>query len=365
MEQNPEDEINDDLFYFDPKEDDDKRRAEYSRKEIMGNMAPFSSPDDLKDYLSNGIIERRPDCKKCEPDCWNGDSNYGVAYPWWECYQVNQILAGKFLAVVEAFVARNSDKKSAEITHEIIKECKVLCYDKESQRIFIDKKINELYEGIEKKRSNEIEHEARNSIIFNTPIEIFEQFAKTGKVRAMPGELPGYWEWLTTASSLKAIVKLKLLLQKSERSKSFKEQRRNDNKHSYTWLNNSDRELPELYQKMIAAKLINPDTDQQNFINIFKGQPLTEVTPIRWRGAHNLLAYFIKNLFSYVKEKNNWQIAKDCFTYLNNKLTYAPAENLRQAYGRSVENGLPKKSDIVDELFASFINDKMTTVGLQ
>ncbi len=127
----------------------------------------------------------------------------------------------------------------------------------------------------------------------------------------------------------------------------------NQPKTSYTWLNNPNEELPELHQKMIKAGLIAPDTDPENFKNVFKGQPLNEVDPIRWEKEHNLLAWFIKKLFGYIeKEKNPWDIAKYCFTYFSREASdYILADNLRQANQRRKGNSKPKKSYLVDELF--------------
>ena len=68
---------------------------------------------------------------------------------------------------------------------------------------------------------------------------------------------------------------------------------------SYVWLNNPDRELPELYNMMVKKhKLIASETSYEQFKATFSGQLIDEsFEPIRWHQNNSSeLLYFISRL---------------------------------------------------------------------
>ena len=88
----------------------------------------------------------------------------------------------------------------------------------------------------------------------------------------------------------------RLIQNKSQKKKSQK-------KTSYVWQGYSDKELPELYSLMIDKyKLITPETTYEQFKDIFTGQPIESINPIKWHqdNASELL-YFVERL----KQSNN------------------------------------------------------------
>lgn len=117
---------------------------------------------------------------------------------------------------------------------------------------------------------------------------------------------------------------------------------------SYTWISNPDEELPALFQKMIDAGLIAQGTDQQNFIKVFTGQPLDEITQVHWLNTQKLLAYFISKVTNRLPAddlRGYWKIAESCFY---------PANNLKQSHNNNKnldEDGRPEDHHLVDDLF--------------
>lgn len=269
----------DDDIEFDAAEEEKRDQAKYQRFRIMGNMAPFNSPDELLPYIEQGIIE------------WKDGKPISRDEEWWEYLRIKQTLVERFFKKIESIVVAQSEEDSNIIVKDIIQECRVICYDESSQRAFLGEKIKELAASIHDIKL--IGKEARSRIPYETPIEQFIWFAENGTIRAMPGELPGVADWISEAAKLAAIDKLKAKLQKSKNTNKTKLKA----EVSYTWLTNPDRELPELHQKMIDAELIAPDTDLQNFIKVFKGKPIEEIVPIKWHDDNTTeLLYFIRRL---------------------------------------------------------------------
>ncbi|MDO6389256.1 hypothetical protein Q4E40_03895 [Pontibacter sp. BT731] len=109
---------------------------------------------------------------------------------------------------------------------------------------------------------------------------------------------------------------------------------------SYTWQNNPNKELTELYQRLIDKQLLHPTTTVEKFQAVFTAKPLKEVQPINWIGAKNLLAYFIDYIFENRLihfNTNQWSVAEKCFTdgkeliksknrYLDNKSSKHPGK---------------------------------------
>ncbi|HPO47924.1 MAG TPA: hypothetical protein PLS09_03590, partial [Paludibacteraceae bacterium] len=91
-------------------------------------------------------------------------------------------------------------------------------------------------------------------------------------------------------------------------------------KTSYVWQNNPDKELPELYKLMIDNyKLIAPETSLEQFKAVFTGQAIESINPIKWHqdNASELL-YFIDRLqqtnnIVHNPKRADYQKLKACF----------------------------------------------------
>ena len=116
--------------------------------------------------------------------------------------------------------------------------------------------------------------------------------------------------------------------------------------YSYKWQSNPEKELPELYKRMID-KFIDHTTTLEQFKAVFTGQPIKSINPLKWLDEKILLAYFIHLLIPNQKVRMNtniWAIAKDCFQDATN------LGQLNQSYGKNI-NELPKNHSQIDNLF--------------
>ncbi len=125
-------------------------------------------------------------------------------------------------------------------------------------------------------------------------------------------------------------------------------------KTSYVWQNNPDKELPELYRLMLNKyKLIAPETTLEQFKAVFTGQPINEIKPIRWHqdNASELL-YFNKAI--QAKVDNVWHIYQRlaaCFVKPDGKPFNAVWKSLKT----EIEINLsPDKQKAIDELVKNF-----------
>lgn len=134
----------------------------------------------------------------------------------------------------------------------------------------------------------------------------------------------------------------RLIQNKSQKKKSQK-------KTSYLWLNNPDKELPELFSLMINKKnLISSDTTYEQFKAVFTGQPIQSINPIKWNATKSLNAYFIeqlinKNKLSKAINTDIWEISKYCFSKGTN------FSQLIDNYNNS-KTGKPKNYNLIDDL---------------
>ena len=125
-------------------------------------------------------------------------------------------------------------------------------------------------------------------------------------------------------------------------------------KTSYVWQNNPDKELPELYKLMIDNyKLIAPETTLEQFKAVFKGQPINEIKPIRWHqdNASELL-YF--NEAIQAKVDNVWHIYQRlaaCFVKPNGKEFNAVWKSLKTNLEINLSSD---KQKAIDELVSNF-----------
>lgn len=118
---------------------------------------------------------------------------------------------------------------------------------------------------------------------------------------------------------------------------------------SYFWQTNPDKELPELYKLMKDTyKLIDPQTNLEQFTAVFTGQDIENINPIKWISAKNLNAYLIDQLICKRKlsmnvNKDIWEISKSCFSNGSN-------------FGQLIDNyknnksGKPKNHKLIDDL---------------
>lgn len=127
--------------------------------------------------------------------------------------------------------------------------------------------------------------------------------------------------------------------QQKQQNKQQKQQQK-----TYQWLINPDKELPELFKRMINGKFI-AEIDFPAFSAIFTGQPVQSIaTKIQWFSDGVLLAYFIDSIRNKLPMATDvWSVAKRCFEN---------ADSLKQSqYNYStVGTGLPKQHKLIDDL---------------
>jgi hypothetical protein len=127
---------------------------------------------------------------------------------------------------------------------------------------------------------------------------------------------------------------------------------KSNNKISYIWENNPDKELPELFELMINKhKLIAPETTYQQFKAVFTGQQIDEMIKIKRtkKFSNALLTYFADMLFQKSNPTDYLSIAARCFDNANNlnqtKVNYFNNKNRK-----------PKQHQLIDELIIELKN---------
>ena len=90
-------------------------------------------------------------------------------------------------------------------------------------------------------------------------------------------------------------------------------------KTTYKWQGNADKELPELYSLMISKyKLITSETTIEQFTDIFTGQSIDNIKPIKWQHNGSVLLYLIYRLeqsgnIIHNPKKSDYQKMTACF----------------------------------------------------
>lgn len=116
---------------------------------------------------------------------------------------------------------------------------------------------------------------------------------------------------------------------------------------TYQWLTNPDKELPELYKRMIDGKFI-AKTDLEAFRAIFTGQPVESITTkLKWLSSKVLLAYFIDSIRNKIPMATDiWKVAKNCFE----NVEYL--KNSQQGYinRKAGKPQLPLQHKLIDDL---------------
>lgn len=114
---------------------------------------------------------------------------------------------------------------------------------------------------------------------------------------------------------------------------------------TYRWIKQSEKQLPELYRKLIDGGFIATETSSETFTACFSGQPVESITEkIKWlKGGTVLLVYFIESLISQnlIKKKNKWLIANAVFDEVT---------SLKQSLYNITKYGNPKGSELIDEI---------------
>lgn len=135
-----------------------------------------------------------------------------------------------------------------------------------------------------------------------------------------------------------------------ENEKSKKVNPKNDKKltkqTSYKWQTNPDKELPELYCLMKDTfKVIDPQTNLEQFTAVFTGQDIENINPIKWLHTNRLLAYFLDCAFY----GQDWQsIAGNGKLFINKNSKIITANDLSVAKKGYVDYGKPKDYEIID-----------------
>jgi hypothetical protein len=118
-----------------------------------------------------------------------------------------------------------------------------------------------------------------------------------------------------------------------------------EKKLTYHWQGKPE-ELNNLFTALVKGGFIDKATNKIDFLKVFSGVPLTEVTSIRWIRAKNLLAYFLDELLDQGKIPVTtplWNVAKSCFV---------EPGSLKQQKNKylSTNIGKPKQYELIDSL---------------
>ena len=130
--------------------------------------------------------------------------------------------------------------------------------------------------------------------------------------------------------------------------------KKQQNKTTYQWQNNPDKEIPELHRLMIEKyKLIAPETTYEQFKAIFTGQPIDTINPIKWHQDNaSELIYFNEAIKS--KVNSVWHIYQRmaaCFVKPNGKPFNSSFKELKQTISINLS---PDKQRAIDELVNTF-----------
>lgn len=124
---------------------------------------------------------------------------------------------------------------------------------------------------------------------------------------------------------------------------------------SYQWQGDAEKELPELYSKLVKDKFIDDNqSDLKAFTAIFTGQPIETIKPIKWTNSNRLLAYFLDTAFN----SQDWQsIAGNGKLFLNYKGKILTANDLSVAK-KGFDFGKPKGYEKIDKILSEIKNTK-------
>lgn len=113
---------------------------------------------------------------------------------------------------------------------------------------------------------------------------------------------------------------------------------------TYRWIKQSEKQLPELYRKLIDGGFIATETSSETFTACFSGQPVESITEkIKWLKSKALLAYFIDEIKNQVAFADWWLIAGYCFD------NGSGLSNTRNQYLNS-NTGKPRGYQSIDEV---------------
>ena len=118
---------------------------------------------------------------------------------------------------------------------------------------------------------------------------------------------------------------------------------------SYQWQGDAEKELPELYSKLVKDMFIDDkQCGLKAFTAIFTGQPIETIKPIKWGIAKNLLPYFIdglmnKHRISKKLQNDIWAIAEQCFIDANS------LSQLKDQYTNN-KTAKPKHYKLIDDI---------------
>jgi len=151
---------------------------------------------------------------------------------------------------------------------------------------------------------------------------------------------------IETKSSITEIIQ-ELRAGKQQQKQQNKQQKQQQN--TYQWLTNPDKELPELYNRMIKGKIIS-QIDFPAFRSIFTDQPVQSIaTKIQWLADGVLLAYFIDSIRNKLPMATDvWSVAKHCFN--NAGSLKQSRENYQNNKTGNNKTGKPKQHKLIDDL---------------
>lgn len=126
-------------------------------------------------------------------------------------------------------------------------------------------------------------------------------------------------------------------------------------KISYEWLNDSEKDLPELYEYM-KGKYISDETSLSTFIGVFTGKPLDEINPLKWHEDNaSEIVYFITGLEKThnIKDCRNerWKRLKACFVRPSGELFDADLKVLKANITKSLSS---EKQNHINDLITQY-----------
>ena len=129
-------------------------------------------------------------------------------------------------------------------------------------------------------------------------------------------------------------------------------------KTSYVWQSNPDKELPELYKLMIDKyKLIAPETTLEQFKAVFTGQAIESINPIKWHQENaSELLYFIDRLqqtnnIVHNPKKADYQKMTSCFVKPDGSQFNEALKSLKTKIDINLSQD---KQTAIDELVSNF-----------
>jgi hypothetical protein len=123
---------------------------------------------------------------------------------------------------------------------------------------------------------------------------------------------------------------------------------------AYTWIGNTDKELPKLYSQLRNYKIIAIETAYELFQAVLTGKPIEQGVSIKWNESNRLLAYFLDCVFS----GQDWQsIAGNGKLFSNKKDKPITANDLSVAKSNYLAYGLPKGYEKIDLIIRTIKKD--------